>query len=424
MSAVQQLSPTGYGLGPGESRLEKIDRNLFRDWGSAGGPYVVQWKLRGKPKRRVLGVLSSDRLARAERDKVMGTKTRMRATTKKHVMLDLREAYWNDCQASHADKPWKPATVRKYDQKYEAYIADYLPDHLRLSDIDAEAHLEPMLENMYAKLAVKTVLQTWAIVTGMLSYAVENEWLEVSPAVRVRKRLRPTVKATRRSKELNAEKVITVDGLTGILSSFRNGGNWTTMIKIGFKLGLRPSEVLGLCRDQIEDGYLTVDRQLADQATLKAGDPTTWLVPAKNEPYVNGTFEKGRGRKIRLQPDVAQLIREHLIGQRWVSNPHPDGWVLLFPTYNGTPHFQTTLADQFSWALDQAGLATKPWTFHCLRHTYATDRFQNGATYFDVADELGDTPEVVKETYVHFVNREYREKIAAEQWARSALSQL
>ena len=410
--------------------------HLFRDL-DCGGQWVLIWKVPGRksPKRKLLGHLPEPE-AKALRDKYMGKPIHERQSSGRHTVASLKQAYWHDHTGTHIaeNKRWDPTTLRKANEAWKNWISKHLPEHLKLSEIDAEAHMEAILADMRANLAPTTVLRNWAVVTGMFSYGFRRGWCDNVPQ-RIREELRPTA-PPKEDKAVEIEEVIEEQGMKALLATFlsaeRMKGSqylnsyWWTIIVFAAKTGMRISEVVGFCRDQIVEikgvKYICVDRQLRER--FRANEPATWFTAVKNRKNVNGTFKKGNGRLIKLQPDVERMLHVHLLKKRWSSLPHPQGYVLVFSTYKGTPHYQSEIGRKFTAARDEAGYQGQPWTMHSLRHTYASERFAKGADYAKVAEELGDTIQVTMDTYVHLHDRVARDDLATEQYNQSFLSRL
>lgn len=82
--------------------------------------------------------------------------------------------------------------------------------------------------------------------------------------------------------------------------------------------------------------------------------------------------------------------------------PKPDSW-LFYGTSTDEPIKPNTLRQAFNKARDRAGIG-KQFTFHSLRHSYATHLLQRGATRDEVQDLLGHKSPESTRTYARITS--------------------
>ena len=82
--------------------------------------------------------------------------------------------------------------------------------------------------------------------------------------------------------------------------------------------------------------------------------------------------------------------------------PKPDSW-LFYGTSTDEPIKPSTLRQAFNKARDRAGIGEQ-FTFHSLRHSYATHLLQRGATRDEVQDLLGHKSPESTRTYARITS--------------------
>ena len=142
--------------------------------------------------------------------------------------------------------------------------------------------------------------------------------------------------------------------------SAASGDRWEALYIVAIHTGLRRGEILGLRWDDVdlEEGTLSVRRSLDTDGTLKA--------PKRDSSR----------RTLRLTPSARAALRSHRVqqneerlkaGELWEDND------LVFPNTLGKPmNAGNFYRREFQPLLERAGLAGEGFTFHSLRHTFAT----------------------------------------------------
>lgn len=207
------------------------------------------------------------------------------------------------------------------------------------------------------------------------------------------------------ARKVRREDILTDVELAAIVDgALLDNGNahiYATIFELAPLMGLRISEMLGLCWDRVdfERKQILIDRQLDE--TFKPAEPETWFSKIQGN---EGDEEKvkSRIRMVPMTPDVERVLRAHFAWTFGEVTPlRPDG--LLFTTRKKTPIGQEALRQALLRAASRAGV-TKRVFFHLFRHTCASILFEADVVVAEIARILGDSVEVIEDTYVVFLN--------------------
>lgn len=224
-------------------------------------------------------------------------------------------------------------------------------------------------------LALNTRVSWWTQLSGCLSMAVTDELLLVNPCSKVpgpgagtapvEHRTIPTIEQVR-------------DAVT--LADSTGRGTMATMILLAAATGMRPGEVGGL-------RWRSVDRQagvirVTEQTVQRPGDGDGW-----------GSVKTRASRRVVPVPGeiMARLMRHRL----------------AHPAAADDAMFRTSAGNL--WASDRINHAVKAltggaWTFHALRHLYATTMLTSGRSIKAVQRVLGhSSASTTIDTYWHFL---------------------
>jgi integrase len=168
--------------------------------------------------------------------------------------------------------------------------------------------------------------------------------------------------------------------------------------------GLRIQEALGLIWEEVdfESGVLRVRCQLT-RATRKE--------PARRV----GLKTKGSRREVRLEPDLAAMLKKHKLASRFSKDQD-----YVFTTAEGTPFYYSNLAHR---GLDQAAQAAglnrdgvPKLSFHDLRHTYGSHLVLGGLDVVRVSRQLGHArPSITLDVYAHeFEQAQHTDDVATK----------
>lgn len=331
-------------------------------------------------KRRYVGQRDGKRAAQQlEREKTLEFKAAAKGETRPDAGLTIREyaAYWLE----HHHGPGTSRPSRTTHDVNASNLSRFLEEFGDLA-IDGGIRRKPALkwsrlEGNYHR--AKTV-------SAMFNDAVDDEEAQANPFAN------RGAKAQRGRKDIHPLTEDEVD-LLGDIALSRWGEAYGSVFRaavlFGAWVGSRPGETFGARERDIdwEAGLFTVRR----------------IKP----PYNTDTV-------VVASPVMDALREMHRIANR-------EG--LLFPAVSGVPYIKGTL--RYYWdpvrSAFRLKVSAERWAelcegqsdldFYALRHFAASIIVARGGNEFDVAAQLGNTPEVARETYIHEYRDRQRERL-------------
>ena len=231
-------------------------------------------------------------------------------------------------------------------------------------------------------------LSSWSrqgmrVVLGRIfARAVRRGYISESPLARLERSELP--KAT----NVNEARTLTRDELGALLAATPEA--YRPIIATLIYTGLRIQEALGLVWGDVDfDAGLIRLRYQLSRATREQ--------PARRVPLKT----KGSKRDIRLEPDLAALLRRHKLASRFSGDEK-----YLFTTESGTPFYYRNVATRgLDKAADAAGLnrdGLPRISFHDLRHTYGSHLVRQGLDVVRISRQLGHArPSITLDVYAH-----------------------
>lgn len=110
---------------------------------------------------------------------------------------------------------------------------------------------------------------------------------------------------------------------------------------------------------------------------------------------------KRSNRVVPIATDLRSILEDH------IATFASDAWVMPSQADEGTPFPYNTFVTHFTTVVENAGLVagralSQGVTFHTLRHTFASWMMMSGQVdLYTLAQLLGDTLQVVEDTYAH-----------------------
>mgnify|MGYP005766216533 CR=1 FL=1 len=243
-------------------------------------------------------------------------------------------------------------------------------------------------------LSAKTVRNIHGVLHNMLESAVRDELLlrNVSERCSLPRVTQHQVRA------------ITTAELSRFLQAI-DGKQFRNIFFIDIFSGLRLSEILGLRWDDVDFDYDCIYvRQQLQQKQIK-GDFSYFLAPPK----------EGKQRKIILAQNAMQVLRHQrtkqleqqlAAGALWDNSLH-----LVFTNDFGQPLNRRTVYKHLKRILLDCGMGN--YTFHSLRHSFATISLENGDDIKTVQTNLGHyAASFTLKTYVHVSDQMQRNSAA------------
>jgi integrase len=397
-----------------KTRYESVAgvRNLYIDHARDGAPFVVRYKKDGKTQEVVLGVMPrKDAIVR--RDEFFAKPLPTLSTGAPPKVGDEFDK-WIVARANPKHRDYLATSTRKrYLGLWNNHVKGVLA-RLRIRDVEVK-HIALVISRMQAKgLDANNAYVMMSSFFSDMTMAPYGYRLD-NPVQRLGG-LKPVAPS---SDAVSEDAVITEEEVEQIILAIpsripTDKQVRQTLVRLTFLTGLRLSEVLGLTWEAIDlvEGELHVTQQLT--IDFKAGDPETWFAPVKG----NKTKVGSTARIIPLDDAAWDLLREH---RNWVFSQGlyrgPES--LVFPTKKLTPIRQSGVGEIFSMAVDRGFREARyPFTFHCLRHSFASQEFSRGTSIEEVARLLGHSSDVTQKRYIHLVDRKaYNEAFRARRRA-------
>jgi integrase len=251
-------------------------------------------------------------------------------------------------------------TVRRHTyEQYKSVIRKHLIPALgraKLTDLQRPAIRKLYREKKQSGLSSRTVEYIHVTLHKALNDAVGDRLLNYNPA----EGLKLPQKDAEETKTLSPEQA------SALLCAAR-GGRLEALYVVALHAGLRRGELLAVRWNDIdfEKGTLRVDQSLDQHGAFHA--------PKREESR----------RTLRLTPVALAALKAHRVrqnaerlrvGERWGDND------LVFPNTVGRPMNPSNLYRRdFRLLLEKAGLGDEGFTFHSLRHTFATTLAASGA---------------------------------------------
>lgn len=373
-------------------------RNLYIDHQRPNDPYVLRWKVEGKTYERVLGVMSR-KDAIVKRDEHFAAPI----VVVSGPPIKCGEAFtkWFDARSSDLHKrKFAVATAKRYRGLWKNHAEPVL-GRKRVRDVTVE-DIAAVFARMQAQgLDPNNAYVMLSAFFKAMTVAPYNHRPD-NPVQRLGD-LKPAAPS---SDAVSEDAVVNDDELEQIILAVPSKVKEDkrvrqTIVRLAYHTGLRLSEILGLTWESVDlaEGEIHVTQQLS--IDFIAGDPTTWFGPVKgNKSKVGST-----ARIVPLTDEAWDLLREH---RNWVfqAGLYRGPESLVFPTRKHTPIRQSVFSETFAMAVDRGFRSPRyEWTFHCLRHSFASREFALGASVEEVARLLGHSSDVTQKRYIHLVNR-------------------
>lgn len=366
----------------------------------------VIWRTRGG--RRVWGIKWHDRQGTLHRKfKVTWTKGQARAALDV-IQEKLRDGVpvvtemtvtdlFHEWHEQHVKVRRSPAWVADTEIQYRLRIKPLI-GHRKIDTVNKRV-VNEMIAQMQRVLREKaiaagrtdqkaghrTINKTLTVLKGMFSFAVAIEQLSTNPVHGIAELPEePLKKRDAQPLEVISEVASIASHLGDDLHDFQKGqrASWVpardyTIIMLAALTGLRQSELMGLTWDKIDDKWIHVTHKLCRKSfTLRE------------------TKSRRGVRQVPLVGPAQKLIEE------WRSVGASE--TIVFPNNEGDNYIRASKWEQKVWGRASKKLGVD-FDFHELRHTFASMCLSAGRDVWEVANWIGDDPDMVKKVYGHYI---------------------
>ncbi len=280
---------------------------------------------------------------------------------------------------------WKESTRESYEFNLEKHVYPVFGktpiDQIKRKDF--KAFFDKLMVNGLSK---NTVLLIKAPINGVLSHAVESEFIENSPLNDLK---------FRQKKQKFKVEPLTEPGANQLLeqSKIHMGGYYYPHMLCALRTGMRIGEIIALKWKDIdfEKRRIEVKRSCRNRR-------------------VTGT-KNNKCRHVDMTPHLAETFKAFRTEQK--KRALKKGWSFpdwVFANRKGKMLRNIAFRDALMRCLDDAGL--KRIRVHDLRHTYATIRLLRGHNVGDVSYQLGHSSiKITYDAYGHWIPGHFKSEV-------------
>jgi integrase len=361
----------------------KIGRRLYAyeylENGQKKTSYYADIEIDGKQTRRKLeGASTKGEARRAQADLVSKDNRKELVAPAKKTVRDVGDEWLRTLSV-------KPRTREAYEYHLRLNIYPQL-EKRKIQDIRHQdvAKLVVWLRDV-RKVGGETATGALRTLSGLLSYAVDEELITHNPVVALPKKRRPKRKSPKSQRK--EHRVLRAEERDRLLEAMTP--TYKPVAFVGVWTGLRENELLGLTWGDVE---------------LKGEEPKIHLRaqlsrPTKDRPAVRVSLKTEEARDVDiLNPDLVAFLRKHKLASK-----HSQNTDYIFCTETGRPLHYRNLGKAFTKAADKAKLnpeGKRKLRFHDLRRTYGSVLAKGGCDIAWAAEQLGHSPEVFLATYL------------------------
>ncbi len=343
-----------------------------------GQKYYVYVNYKGLQKAKCIGTdyhLAELAKAKIETELILGTfKIEQKEEKEKVVLKEYGEKWLNGYAKTHIQE----STMMEYREVMKNHIYPAF-GHLQLNQIKRSEVRDFITRKFQDGLAVSTVKNILAPFRGILNYAIEDELIESNPAMNQGRVLKNQKKRTKSKIQVWNEDEILVF-LNTVKTVCPN--LWIFLYTVLFT-GCRMGEMRVLKRQDfhLTERYLEMSRAIS-RGKIKA--TKTYKV-----------------RRIDLHPELVDILRGYFGEKDIQSMETGKKYEWAFCDVKGQIWGEWYIRNHFYDCIRESGVSKI--RFHDLRHTFASLLLSKGINPPYVAEQLGDTLEMVYEVYGHWI---------------------
>ena len=294
--------------------------------------------------------------------------------------------------------------------------------------------------------SIYTISSIIGILTKSFNWAVDNKYLQYTPAVRIRI---PKHRIPKTPTHTVEREIVPPDAIQKIFTRFPELTPNHIPLRLGYECGLRSGEAFGLVWDDVdlENRTITINRQVQWEQ-----DKTR---TAKEKIISNGTADSGDGywyftapkcnsyRIVSISENLTELLKREQERQKKNKEVYKEYYTYYYAQYplndgttpatpinpigdeiTGNPVNFVCVRANGSYISSRTMQHTSRvirkdihhnFSFHCLRHTHASILWEAGLNDKYIAERLGHKDTwITKEVYIHMteqIRKESRAKV-------------
>lgn len=231
-----------------------------------------------------------------------------------------------------------------------------------------------------------------AVLVDILNRAVESDLINKNPALGI------STVVTRDEKE--EKRILTEEEAKMFLDATRKCGNIYKIVLLALNTGMRCGEILGLCWDCVD----------FDRNVIEVRRTLCYLSNGGDAIYeFHETKTKAGRRTIPMTKEVKLMLLKHKIESGKVKQKPPkEGFEdLVFVSKSNRPLHEANVRCSLAYYINIINMQNpeylyRPFTMHCLRHTFATNCIEKGITPKTLQKILGHTTlQMTMDLYTH-----------------------
>lgn len=183
-------------------------------------------------------------------------------------------------------------------------------------------------------------------------------------------------------------------------AKYKHSKQYYSLFTLMARTGIRIGEALALKWEDIENGYLTINKTL--------------VYPSNGTGYISTPKTTSSNRKIKLDDHTLKTLKKHKVNQKEVIMKYvnykasPDH--LMFHQQDGRWLRTNVVRDYFKEVCKRAKVPVL--SPHALRHSHAVHLLESGANIKYVSERLGHkSTHVTADTYLHITEKLEKESL-------------
>lgn len=302
----------------------------------------------------------------------------------------------------------KAVTVIGYQKKIKNHIKPALGKYAlkNIKRADLQNFLNKMHDNGYSK---NSIAEVKGILTKCFSYAVDEKYISVSPALGLKTPKSEFTKVPTRSAP---HAYISADKMNRIFERFPHGSSSYIPLLLGYRCGLRIGETFGLLWEDIdfEKKTLSVNRQVQWKQSERSEEEKLLGNGKKSEDAGYWYFSNPKYnsfRTIELDEELLEILRQekerqeaakmyfkeryaqYFVDEHRKINMSNNGARINFVCAREDGTYITSRTLQHTSSIIHNQLSIPEFDYHSLRHTHTTMLIENGAPIKYVQNRLG-----------------------------------